>query len=159
MIRVTFAIAAVFVGACAPQRAVFVEGSPPEGGRIEDGRGERDADAEDAPGADASAVDSTEDAPTASSIPSDVPAGWVRFDGYDPSCEFYVPPTPDLLPNPLAWESCPLGTGANPRDLPWRSLACRHMVIDGGTAKNPMQYGNYEFGAVATVSGRVRQIV
>jgi hypothetical protein len=52
--------------------------------------------------------------PHEASIPDDagdaaspaIPAGWVPFTDYDPSCGFYVPSSRDVLPPPITWQAC-----------------------------------------------------
>src|SRR5260370_27721735 len=52
-----------------------------------------------------------------------VPGGWVGWDGYDPSCGFCVPPTPDLLPKPIRWTPC------DPAAQPSR-ISCGQVLAD-----------------------------
>jgi hypothetical protein len=77
------------------------------------------------------------DGPTSDSdIATAVPAGWVPFTGYpNPACQFYVPPSRDLLPPPIEWEPC------DPEMQP-AGIACEQMKITwpARTSDNPVAW-------------------
>ncbi|MBI4955296.1 MAG: hypothetical protein HY908_24950, partial [Myxococcales bacterium] len=54
-------------------------------------------------------------------FPPEVPAGWSELTDWSCDCRFYYPPTPELMPAPIAWEPCPAALG---------SVDCRKMVVD-----------------------------
>jgi hypothetical protein len=55
---------------------------------------------------------------------SPIPAGWVPFNDYDPSCGFYVPTSKSVLPPPIQWAPCDPSYEQPP------TIACRQMVVD-----------------------------
>lgn len=64
-------------------------------------------------------------------IPDGVPAGWVEYPDWSCGCRFYVPPTAELLPAPIAWEPCPLSPD---------NIDCQAMVTDWTDRSSPVAY-------------------
>src|SRR5579859_2184378 len=62
-------------------------------------------DAAPAPSADAPLSADAPGTVDSASAPG-IPAGWVPFPDYDPSCGFYVPSSKAVLPPPVSWEAC-----------------------------------------------------
>ena len=65
--------------------------------------------------------------------PASVPAGWVEYGDWSCDCRFYLPPSEELLPPPIAWEPCPVAP---------QGVDCRRMVSDWTDGKFPVSLGN-----------------
>ena len=57
------------------------------------------------------------------------PAGWVAWEGWSEDCPLHYPPTPDLLPKPIAWAPCTTAPAG---------VECRAMVTDWTTSGSTM---------------------
>ncbi|MBI4705756.1 MAG: hypothetical protein HY744_32080 [Deltaproteobacteria bacterium] len=62
-------------------------------------------------------------------IPAVVPEGWVEYTDWSCDCRFYVPPSKDLLPPPIAWKPCPEAPGG---------IQCQAMVTDWDDSTSPI---------------------
>jgi hypothetical protein len=105
------------------------------------------------------------------------PEGWIRDDAFDPECGFYVPPSKDKLPPPIAWEACdpsenPPGIGCRQIALNWpppsdgqfssapldKSAAMTD--ADGGVTLQVTRFtGPYAYRLVAEADGPVHTTV
>ena len=73
--------------------------------------------------------DAGPDAKDAAPIPGEL-EGWVRWDDYDPKCNFSIPSERKYLPEPFEWEPC------QDTDVT-RKLACRRIKKKCKRCMNP----------------------